>query len=148
MKKKINLILSGIFCYLFFTNFSFADFQKNLIEKYTNINTLSFEFTQKIGDKTEFGNCHIKYPLLMKCDYPKKKKSIISNGKKFAIVKRRYKKIYHYPLKKNTSFIIGLSHPARFTKFLFFKKLEPEPSSSKKLIFVQDINEKKTTALI
>ncbi len=104
MKKKINLILSGIFCYLFFTNFSFADFQKNLIEKYTNINTLSFEFTQKIGDKTEFGNCHIKYPLLMKCDYPKKKKSIISNGKKFAIVKRRYKKIYRYPLKKTLLF--------------------------------------------
>tara|TARA_Y100000590_G_C15376136_1_gene884482 strand:- start:148 stop:723 length:576 start_codon:yes stop_codon:yes gene_type:complete len=104
LKKKINLILSGIFCYLFFTNFSFADFQKNLIEKYTNINTLSFEFTQKIGDKTEFGNCHIKYPLLMKCDYPKKKKSIISNGKKFAIVKRRYKKIYRYPLKKTLLF--------------------------------------------
>ena len=106
MKKKINLILLGIFCYLFFTNFSFADLQKNLIEKYNNINTLSFDFTQKIGDKTEFGSCHIKYPLLMKCDYPKKKKSIISNGKKFSIVKRRYKKIYHYPLKKTLLFYL------------------------------------------
>ena len=46
-----------------------------------------------IGDKTEFGNCHIKYPLLMKCDYPKKKKSIISNGETVAIIKRKYKKI-------------------------------------------------------
>jgi len=36
----------------------------------------------------------------MRCEYPKKKKSIIADGKKFAIVKKRYKKIYHYPLKK------------------------------------------------
>ena len=42
----------------------------------------------------------------MKCEYPKKKKSIIANGKKFAIVKRRYKKIYHYPLKKTPLFFL------------------------------------------
>ena len=42
----------------------------------------------------------------MKCEYPKKKKSIIANGKKFAIVKRRYKKIYYYPLKSTPLFII------------------------------------------
>jgi len=42
----------------------------------------------------------------MKCEYPKKKKSIITNGKKFAIVKRRYKKIYHYPLKKTPLFYL------------------------------------------
>ena len=42
----------------------------------------------------------------MKCVYPKKKKSIIANGKKFAIVKRRYKKIYFYPLKKTPLFYI------------------------------------------
>ncbi len=42
----------------------------------------------------------------MKCEYPKKKKSIISNGKKFAIVKRRYKKIYYYPLKKTPLFFL------------------------------------------
>ena len=42
----------------------------------------------------------------MKCDYPKKKKSIIANGKKFVIIKRRYKKIYHYPLKKTPLFYL------------------------------------------
>ena len=61
---------------------------------------MSFDFIQRIGDKVESGNCHIKYPLLMKCEYPKKKKIIIVNGKKFAIIKKRYKKIYYYPLKK------------------------------------------------
>ena len=42
----------------------------------------------------------------MKCEYPKKKKSIITNGKKFAIIKRRYKKIYYYPLKKTPLFYL------------------------------------------
>ena len=40
----------------------------------------------------------------MKCKYPKKKKDIISNGKKLAIVKKRYNKIYFYPLKKTPLF--------------------------------------------
>ena len=73
-------------------------FQKQLINRYKQINTLSFDFTQKIGDKIEIGNCYIKYPLLMKCEYPKKKKLIIANGRTLAIVKNRYKKIYQYPL--------------------------------------------------
>ena len=42
----------------------------------------------------------------MKFEYPKKKKSIITNGKKFAIIKKRYKKIYYYPLKKTPLFYI------------------------------------------
>ena len=106
MKKKVNLSLLIIFFFLFFINYSQANFQEQLINKYKTINTLSFDFTQTVGDKVEFGNCYIKYPLLMKCEYPKKKKSIIANGKKFAIVKRRYKKIYYYPLKKTPLFYL------------------------------------------
>jgi len=98
--KKLNIIFLTFFFYLFFVNFSQANFQEKLINKYKTINTLSFDFTQKIGEKVEFGNCYIKYPLLMKCEYPKKKKSIIANGKRFVIVKKKYKKIYHYSLKK------------------------------------------------
>ena len=86
--------------YLFFINFSQANFQEKLLNKYKTINTLSFDFTQKIGEKIEFGNCYIKYPLLMKCEYPKKKKSIIANGKRFVIIKKKYKKIYRYSLKR------------------------------------------------
>ena len=106
MKKKNNLFLLIVLFFLLFTNYSQANFQERLINKYKTINTLSFDFTQTVGDKVEFGNCYIKYPLLMKCEYPKKKKSIITNGKKFAIVKRRYKKIYHYPLKKTPLFYL------------------------------------------
>jgi len=79
--KKFN-IFTLIFCfYIFFINPSQANFQEQLINKYKMVNTLSFDFLQKIGDKEEVGKCHIKYPLLMKCEYPKKKKSIIANGK-------------------------------------------------------------------
>ena len=106
MKRKINLTLLAIFFYLLFLNNSQANLQEQLLNKYKTINTLSFDFTQKIGDKMESGNCYIKYPLLMKCDYPKKKKSIITNGKKLAIVKKRYKKIYYYPLKKTPLFYL------------------------------------------
>ena len=106
MKKKFNFSLLIIFFYLFFINYSQANFKEKLINKYKTINTLSFDFTQRIGDKVELGSCYIKYPLLMKCEYPKKKKSIIANGKKFVIIKKRYKKIYYYPLKKTPLFYL------------------------------------------
>ncbi len=106
MTSKFNLIFLIIFFQLFFINYSQADFQEKLLKKYETINTLHFDFTQNIGDKVEFGDCYIKYPLLMKCYYPKKKKSIISNGKRFVIVKKRYKKIYSYPLKKTPLFYL------------------------------------------
>jgi len=104
--KKFNFVLLTALICLFFINHSQANFQEKLINKYKTINTLHFDFTQKIGEKVEFGNCYIKYPLFMKCEYPKKKKSIIANGKKFAIIKRRYKKIYYYPLKKTPLFYL------------------------------------------
>ena len=106
MKKKINSILFIIFFFLFFTDYSKANFKDKLINKLETTDTLYFDFIQTIGEKKEVGNCHIKYPLLMKCYYPKKKKIIIANGKKFAIVKKRYKKIYYYPLKKTPLFYL------------------------------------------
>ena len=106
MIKKLNIIFLTFFSYLFFVNSTQANFKEKLINKYKAINTLHFDFTQTIGEKVEFGNCYVKYPLFMKCEYPKKKKSIIVNGKKFAIIKRRYKKIYHYPLKKTPLFYL------------------------------------------
>jgi len=53
------------------------------------------------------GSCYIKYPLLMKCNYNNsKQKTIISNGKTVAIIKKKYKKIYLYPLKTTPLFFI------------------------------------------
>ena len=67
--KKLNIIFLTFFFYLFFVNSLQANFQEELINKYKTINTLHFDFTQKIGEEVEFGNCYIKYPLLMKCFY-------------------------------------------------------------------------------
>ena len=104
--KKLNIIFLSFFLFFYLVNSSKANIEEKLLNKYKSINTLHFDFIQKIGEKVDFGNCYIKYPLLMKCEYPKKKKSIIANGKKFAIVKRRYKKIYYYPLKKTPLFYL------------------------------------------
>ena len=107
MIKNIIFFLKIFFIYLYFTNASFGDLQKKLINKLTATKTLSFDFKQKIEEKEEVGNCFIKYPLLMKCNYQNlKQKSIISNGKTVAIIKKKYKKIYYYPLKSTPLFII------------------------------------------
>ena len=43
----------------------------------------------------------------MKCNYKNlKQKTVISNGKSVAIIKRKYKKIYRYPIKTTPLFVI------------------------------------------
>ena len=108
MIKKLFFLLKIFFLYLLFINIALADLQKNLINKLTVIQTLTFDFKQKIEDKEEVGSCFIKYPLLMKCNYENlKEKTIISNGKTVAIIKKKYKKIYLYPIKSTPlSFIL------------------------------------------
>ena len=106
IKKKIFLFYI-LFTYLFSVTDAFADLQKNIINKLTSTKTLSFNFEQKIAEKEEVGNCFIKYPLLMKCNYQNlKKKTLISNGKTVAIIKKKYKKIYYYPIKATPLFTI------------------------------------------
>tara|TARA_B100001123_G_scaffold55566_1_gene59056 strand:+ start:3960 stop:4538 length:579 start_codon:yes stop_codon:yes gene_type:complete len=105
--KKLLFLFNIFFIYLFSTSISAADLQKNLINKLTATQTLTFDFNQKISDKEEIGNCFIKYPLLMKCNYQDlKQKTIISNGKKVSIIKKKYKKIYSYPIKSTPLFFI------------------------------------------
>ena len=107
MIKKIFFLFKILFIYLFSIGVSSADLQKNLINKLTATQTLSFTFKQKIAEKEEIGNCFIKYPLLMKCNYQNlKQKSLISNGKTVAIIKKKYKKIYYYPIELTPLFTI------------------------------------------
>ena len=107
MTKKL-LIHFKIFVFiLFFTSNAFGNYQENIIKKLILTETLSFNFKQIIGEKEESGRCFIKYPLLMKCNYQNLKKEIfISNGKTVAIVKKKYKKIYYYPIKKTPLYFI------------------------------------------
>ena len=107
MIKKLFFLLKIFFLYLFFINIALADLQKKLINKLITTETLIFDFKQKISDKEEIGNCFIKYPLLMKCNYQNlKQKTVISNGKTVAVIKKKYKKIYYYPIKATPLFFI------------------------------------------
>ena len=107
MIKKIIFLFQIYLIYFLSINIAFADLQTNLINKITAIKTLSFNFKQKIADKEEVGSCVIKYPLLMKCDYKNlKQKSIISNGKSVAVIKKKYKKIYRYPIRTTPLFTL------------------------------------------
>ena len=107
MKKKSYLIFQILFLYFICTGISFPDFKEKLVDKLEETETLSFDFKQKISEKEEMGNCFIKYPLLMKCNYQNlKQKTIISNGKKVSIIKKKYKKIYSYPIKSTPLFFI------------------------------------------
>ena len=106
INKKLFLF-NILFIYLLSITVAFADLQKNIINKLTSTKTLSFNFRQKIAETEEIGNCFIKYPLLMKCNYQNlKKKTLISNGKTVAIIKKKYKKIYYYPIKITPLFTI------------------------------------------
>jgi len=105
--KKLFFLLKIFFLFLLSINIALADLQKKLINKLITTETLIFDFKQKISDKEEIGNCFIKYPLLMKCNYKNlKEKTIISNGKTVAIIKKKYKKVYLYPIKATPLFFL------------------------------------------
>jgi len=105
--KKNIFFVKILIIYSLVINVSYADIQKQIINKITSTKTLSFNFEQQIGEKKEIGKCAIKYPLLMKCDYYNlKQKTIISNGTTLAVVKKKYKRVYLYPLKPTLLFQI------------------------------------------
>jgi outer membrane lipoprotein-sorting protein len=144
--KKLFFLLNIFFIYLFSVSTSLADLQKNLINKLTATKTLSFDFKQKISDKEEIGNCFIKYPLLMKCNYQNlKQKTVISNGKTVAVIKKKYKKIYSYPIKSTPLFfilkkekIIGLirkTHPTEMDSDLIVFKFIDKKKNVVKILF-------------
>ena len=142
MKKKLIFFFQIIFIYILFLSISFADLQKNLINKITATKTLSFNFKQTIAEKVEFGNCYIKYPLLMKCIYQNlKQKSVISNGKTVAIIKKKYKKIYYYPIRTTPLFII-----LKKEKILHLIR-NNKPTKIDSSIIEFELNEKKSNKL-
>jgi len=136
------LLFQIIFIYIIFVSISFADLQKKLINKITATKTLSFNFKQNIAEKVEFGNCYIKYPLLMKCIYQNlKQKSVISNGKTVAIIKKKYKKIYYYPIRTTPLFII-----LKKEKILHLIR-NNKPTKIDSSIIEFELNEKKSNKL-
>ena len=96
------------FLLLFFlislSNQVFANNKDQIINKLKNTSNLNFDFEQNINGKIEFGNCTIQYPKKMFCDYDKKNKVIVSNGKSLVI--KSTSSYYRYPLDKTPLYFI------------------------------------------
>ena len=75
-----------------------ANNKNQIINKLNDTLNLNFDFEQNINGKIEFGNCTIQYPKKMFCEYDKKNKVIISNGKSLVI--KSTSSYYRYPLDK------------------------------------------------
>tara|TARA_B100000787_G_C16148455_1_gene275412 strand:+ start:543 stop:1094 length:552 start_codon:yes stop_codon:yes gene_type:complete len=114
----------------------FSSVKHKIISKMKLTNNLSFNFIQTIGDKSENGNCIIKYPKKIYCEYNNsKKKIIVSNGKSLVIKNRNSGIYYMYPLKKtplelllNKDYLISkiniLEPKILYNEFLNFKILQ------------------------
>ena len=80
---------------------AFASIKEKIIFKMKQTNNLSFNFIQTINEKNEKGNCIIKYPKKIYCEYNNlNKKIIVSNGKSLVIKNKNSETYYIYPLKK------------------------------------------------
>ena len=90
-----------LFVYLFFfflQNTGYTSNKDNIVRKLKTINNLSFNFIQTVGGKDEKGQCIIKYPKKIFCEYEKRNKKImVSNGRTLVI--KINKQYYRYPIK-------------------------------------------------
>jgi len=94
--KKILLI----FFIINFNNFSFGSIKENIINNLQNIDNLSFDFEQNIKGKIEKGNCIIKYPKKIFCNYDNaNNKTLVSNGKSL-VIKTNSGSYYRYSLER------------------------------------------------
>ncbi len=97
IKKKIIIFI----IFINFTNSSQASIKDQIINNLLNTENISFDFKQTIDEKTEEGNCVIKYPKKIFCSYKNKiKKIMVSNGKTLVIKNQLNNQYYLYPLKK------------------------------------------------
>ena len=96
--KKIIFFFVIVFNFIVSAN---ASIKSHIINNFKGIDNISFNFKQTIGEKTENGNCIIKYPKKIYCKYNNfKKKIIVSNGKSLVIKNRATNQYFRYPLKK------------------------------------------------
>src|SRR5210317_1636902 len=73
-----------------------ASNRDKIIENLQNTESLNFDFEQNINGKIEIGNCTIKYPKKIFCNYERNNKILVSNGKSLVI--KTITSFYRYPL--------------------------------------------------
>lgn len=102
----IKILITFIIFFNFLLNVS-ADEKKNIIANLSKIDNLTFNFEQTTNEKTEIGNCVVKFNNKLKCNYDDKlQKEIIINDKTLAILQKKFDKIYLYPVSKSPFMII------------------------------------------
>ena len=95
--KKILII----FLILNIYEYAYANLKENIILNLKKVENFSFNFEQIINKKKENGNCIIKYPKKIFCNYNNtNKKIIVSNGRSLVIKNKLNNQYYVYPLKK------------------------------------------------
>ncbi len=90
-----------IFILIFFYPLNIFASSKQLIKKkLENTDNISFKFIQKIGDKTEQGECIVSYPKKIFCKYDDiYNKILVSNGRSLVINSKKIKNYLRYQLK-------------------------------------------------
>ncbi len=82
-----------------------ADVKEKIVQNLMNTKNLDFKFEQNINGKIENGNCTIKYPKKIFCEYARSNnKILVSNGKSLVI--KTISSYYRYPLDKTPLNII------------------------------------------
>ena len=88
----------SIFFYFILSSNLNAEINYKIIENLKNTKNLDFKFEQNINGKIENGNCTIKYPKKIFCEYARSNnKILVSNGKNLVI--KNNKQYYRYPIK-------------------------------------------------
>ena len=94
MIKKILFI----FHIFFFNTVAFCSIKESIISNLINTQNFSFNFEQSVNGKIEAGNCTIKYPKKIYCNYNlSNKKILVSNGKSL-VIKTNNGGYYRYPI--------------------------------------------------
>ena len=94
----LKLFSICIFIFIF-TLKSNAEIKKKIIQNLNKTKNLDFKFEQNINGKIENGNCTVKYPKKIYCEYARSNnKILVSNGKSLVIKTRT--SYYRYPLEK------------------------------------------------
>ena len=90
-----------IFILIFFYPLNIFASSKELIKnKLEETDNISFKFIQKIGKKTEQGECIISYPKKIFCKYDDiYNKVLVSNGRSLVINSKKIKNYLRYKLK-------------------------------------------------
>ena len=87
---------------LLFINFLLnlnANEKQLIINQLIDINNITFDFEQLTNQKKEVGTCILVFDNKLRCNYQDSmKKEIVVNGKTLIVKKKRYDKIYFYPI--------------------------------------------------